>query len=113
MASGIYAGEAALEALAAGDPSRRGLAGYERRLNETFVLQDHRKLRRAPKLVLSDRVQHLYPQLVANTVEAMFRVDNPAPKPGLRRIVARERKRLKIRRRDLLRDAITGGRTFG
>ena len=51
------------------------------------MLRDHRKLRRAPKLVLSDRVQHLYPQLVAGTVEAMFRVDNPKPKPGLRRIV--------------------------
>lgn len=113
MASGIYAGEATLEALTARDPTRRGLAGYERRLEATFVLQDHRKLRRAPTLVLSDRVQHLYPQLVANTVEAMFRVDNPTPKPGLRRILNAERKRLKIRRRDLLRDAITGGRTFG
>ena len=65
MASGIVAGEAAGEALAAGDTSAAGLAGYERRLAATFVLRDHRKLRRAPELVLSDRVQHLYPQLVA------------------------------------------------
>lgn len=113
MASGIYAAEAVHEALEAGDTSRSGLAGYERRLNETFVLRDHRKLRRAPTLVLSDRVQHLYPRLVANTVEAMFQVDNPTPKPGLRRIVARERKRLGVRRRDLVRDAMTGARTFG
>ena len=112
MASGIAAGEATLEALAAGDPTRAGLAGYARRLESTFVLRDHRKLRRAPELVLSDRVQHLYPRLVANTVEAMFRVDNPAPKPGLRRILGRERKRLGIRRRDLLRDGLTGWRTF-
>ncbi|MET0458658.1 MAG: electron transfer flavoprotein, partial [Ilumatobacteraceae bacterium] len=74
---------------------------------------DHRKLRRAPELVLSDRVQHLYPQLVAGTVEAMFRVDNPHPKRGLRRILNAERKRLGIRRRDLLRDGLTGWRTFG
>ena len=112
MASGMYAGEAAVDALAAGDTSASGLAGYERRLSDTFVLRDHRKLRRAPKLVLSDRVQHLYPKLVAGTVEAMFRVDNPTPKPGLRRILAAERKRLGIRRRDLVRDAITGWRTF-
>jgi electron transfer flavoprotein-quinone oxidoreductase len=112
MASGMYAGEAAAEALAAGDASATGLAGYERRISDTFVLRDHRKLRRAPKLVLSDRVQHLYPKLVAGTVEAMFRVDNPNPKPGLRRIVAAERKRLGIRRRDLVRDTITGWRTF-
>ena len=77
MASGMYAGEAAAEALRADDTSAAGLAGYERRLGDTFVLRDHRKLRRAPSLVLSDRVQHLYPQMIANTVERMFRVDNP------------------------------------
>lgn len=113
MASGIAAGETAAEALAARDVSRAGLAGYERRLNETFVLRDHRKLRRAPALVLSDRVQHLYPELVANVVEGMFRVDNPAPKPGLRRLLAAERKRLGVRWRDLARDGLAGWRTFG
>ncbi len=112
MASGMYAGEAAAEGLAAGDTTSSGLAGYERRLSDTFVLRDHRKLRRAPKLVLSDRVQHRYPQLAADTVEAMFRVDNPTPKPGLRRILEAERKRLGIRRRDLVKDAIAGWRLF-
>jgi electron transfer flavoprotein-quinone oxidoreductase len=113
MASGIAAGEAAGEALAAGDTSRAGLAGYERRLAASFVLRDHRKLRRAPELVLSDRVQHLYPQLVAGVVEGKFRVDNPQPKPGVRRLLGRERKRLGIRRRDLVRDGLAGWRTFG
>ena len=113
MASGMYAGEAAVEAVRAGDTSASGLVGYQRRLSETFVLQDHRKLRRAPELVLSDRVQHLYPQMVANVVERMFRVDNPEPKPGLRRILKQERKRAGARRRDLLRDAITGFRSYG
>jgi hypothetical protein len=82
MASGMYAAEAAAEALTGGDTSAAGLAGYERRLNDTFVLRDHRKLRRAPSLVLSDRVQHLYPHMIANTVERMFQVDNPTPSPG-------------------------------
>jgi len=113
MASGMYAGEAAVEALAAGDTTAEGLAGYERRLNDTFVLRDHRKLRRAPSLVLSDRVQHLYPDMIANTVERMFRVDNPAPKPGLRRILDEERRRAGVRIRDLARDAIDGLRSFG
>ncbi len=113
MASGMYAGEAAAEALVAGDTSLRGLAGYERRLNATFVLRDHRKLRRAPHLVLSDRVQHLYPQLIAGVAEGMFRVDNPHPKPGLRRILDRERKKAGIRRRDLIRDGLDGLRSFG
>jgi electron transfer flavoprotein-quinone oxidoreductase len=113
MASGMYAGEAAVEAARAGDASERGLAGYQRRLAETFVLRDHRRLRRAPRLVLSDRVQHLYPQMVANTVERMFRVDNPAPKPGLRAILRQERKRAGVRVTDLARDGWTGFRSFG
>ncbi len=113
MASGMYAGEAAAEALAADDTSAAGLAGYERRLNDTFVLRDHRKLRRAPRLVLSDRVQHLYPDMIANTVERMFRVDNPTPKPGLRRILNQERKRAGVRLKDLASDALDGLRSFG
>jgi electron transfer flavoprotein-quinone oxidoreductase len=113
MASGIYAGEAAAEAVRGGDVSAAGLAGYQRRLSDTFVLRDHRKLRRAPELVLSDRVQHLYPTMVANVVERMFRVDNPTPKPGLRRILLQERKKAGVRRRDLLRDGWTGFRSFG
>jgi electron transfer flavoprotein-quinone oxidoreductase len=113
MASGMYAAEAAAEALAADDTSTAGLAGYERRLNDTFVLRDHRKLRRAPSLVLSDRVQHLYPHMIANTVERMFRVDNPQPKPGLRRILNEERKRAGVKLKDLASDALDGLRSFG
>lgn len=113
MASGMYAAEAAAEALAANDTSAVGLAGYERRLNDTFVLRDHRKLRRAPSLVLSDRVQHLYPHMIANTVERMFHVDNPAPKPGLRRVLNEERKRAGVKLKDLASDALDGLRSFG
>ncbi len=113
MASGMYAGEAVAEALRAGDTSASGLAGYERRLRDTFVLRDHDKLRLAPSLVLSDRVQHQYPGLVTNVVERMFQVDNPSPKPGLRRIVREERRRAGVRLRDLVKDAWTGLRSFG
>ena len=113
MASGMYAGEAVVEAIRGNDVGASGLAGYQRRLSDTFVLRDHRKLRRAPELVLSDRVQHLYPGMMANVAERMFRVDNPTPKPGLRRILGEERKRAGVRRRDLLRDGWTGFRSFG
>ncbi|MFM8383020.1 MAG: FAD-dependent oxidoreductase, partial [Actinomycetota bacterium] len=93
MASGMYAGRSAAAAVAAGDTSRRGLSGYRSLLENSFVLEDHRKLRKIPRLVLSDRVQHAYPQFVTSVVERMFRVDNPRPKPGLRRILREERKR--------------------
>lgn len=113
MASGMYAAETIVDALASGDTSAKGLAGYTKRLESTFVLKDHRKLRRTPQLVLSDRVQHMYPQLMANVAERMFRVDNPLPKPGLRKILADERKHLGVRTRDLLKDAWIGFRSFG
>jgi electron transfer flavoprotein-quinone oxidoreductase len=113
MASGMYAGEAIVDAIRDGDTSLIGLGGYERRLRDTFVLRDHRKLRRAPHLVLSDRVQHVYPQMIANVVEGMFHVDNPNPKPGLRKLLNRERKRAGVSLRDLARDGFDGWRTFG
>jgi electron transfer flavoprotein-quinone oxidoreductase len=113
MASGIYAGEAAVEALAAGDTTATGLRGYERRLNDTFVLRDHKRLHRAPAIVLSDRVQHMYPQMIANSVERMFRVDNPAPKPGLIRVLNQERKRAGLKVRHIVQDTLDGLRTFG
>jgi len=63
--------------------------------------------------VLSDRVQHKYPAFVAGVVERVFRVDNPHPKPGVRRIVREERKKSGIGLLDLLRDGWTGMRGFG
>lgn len=113
MASGMYAGEAAVDAISAGNTTASGLAGYRKRLEATFVLRDHKKLRRAPHLVLSDRVQHLYPQMVANVVERMFTVDNPNPKPGLRKILKQERKRAGVKLTDLAKDGWDGFRSFG
>lgn len=113
IASGAIAGEVAADALATGDVSAAGLRAYRRRLEEVFVLRDHRKLRRVPALVLGERVQRQYPELVCNVVERMFRVDNPDPKPGLNRIVLDEVRRAGLRWRDLARDAWAGLRSFG
>jgi electron transfer flavoprotein-quinone oxidoreductase len=113
MGSGMYAGQTAVEAISNGDVSQRGLGGYARRLSETFVLRDHRKLRRAPELVLSDRVQHLYPSMLTGIAERMFRVDNPLAKPGLRRIIREERKRAGVRIGGLVRDGHDAFRSFG
>jgi len=50
---------------------------------------------------------------VCDIVEGMFRVDNPQPKPGLRRIARREIRRSGVRLRDLARDARDGWKAFG
>ena len=113
MASGMYAGEAAAKAIQNGNVTASGLQSYTKKLNETFVLKDHKKLRKIPHLVLSDRVQHKYPGFVTGIVERMFRVENPHPKPGVRRIVREERKKAGISLMDLVRDALTGLKGFG
>ena len=113
MGSGMYAGRAAAQALTRGNTDADGLKAYLTMLQGSFVFKDHQKLQHIPHLVLSDRVQQQYPSFIANLVERMFRVDNPAPKPGLRRILREERKRAGIRWRDLLSDGWTGMKGFG
>jgi electron transfer flavoprotein-quinone oxidoreductase len=113
IGSGLVAGEVAAGALGAGDTSLARLGTYRRRLSRSFVLADHKRLRNVPHLVLSDRVQHRYPQLACAVAERMFRVDNPVPKPGLRRILRQEATRAGVRLRDVARDAWTAARGFG
>jgi electron transfer flavoprotein-quinone oxidoreductase len=110
LGAGMYAGRAAADALRAGDTTRRGLGGYRRLLEESFVLADHRKLRDFPGLVLSERMQHNYPALVCDLVQGLFQVDNPRPKAGLARLLRASAKANGVRLRDLARDAWTGMR---
>ncbi|WP_236788568.1 FAD-dependent oxidoreductase [Amycolatopsis sp. GM8] len=110
IGAGMYAGRAAAAAVKSGDVSKTGLAGYRTMLERSFVLTDHRKLRDFPGLVLSDRMQQRYPGLVCDLVQGMFQVDNPLPKPGLRKLLRRATRDNGVRLRDLLRDGWTGMR---
>lgn len=113
MGAGVAAGETAVEAIRSGDTTDPGLSGYRERLEEGFVLADHRRFRDAPELVLSERVQQRYPALVAGMLEEMFTVTNPKPKRGAIAIARRQLKRNGIRWRDLIRDGWKIFRTFG
>jgi electron transfer flavoprotein-quinone oxidoreductase len=113
IGSGAAAGRQAARAAAHGDTTAAALSGYRDELEGNFVLTDHRKLRLAPHLVLSERAQRRYPQIACDVVEAMFRVDNPAPKPGLGRIVRKALRAHKVRLRDLARDGRDAWRSFG
>jgi electron transfer flavoprotein-quinone oxidoreductase len=112
LGAGMYAGRAAASAIAAGDTSKAGLAGYRTMLEDSFVLADHRKLRNIPGLVLSERMQQRYPGLVCDLAQGMFQVDNPQPKPGLRKLLRKARRTHGVRVRDLLKDAITAMRSL-
>ncbi len=113
IGSGYAAGRAADRALTAGDCSTRGLASYRADLEGQFVLADHKRLRRAPALVLSDRVQRRYPGLLCDLAEGMFTVTNPAPKPGGLRVTRDAAARHGVTLRQLAVDTLRGLRIFG
>jgi electron transfer flavoprotein-quinone oxidoreductase len=112
IGSGYAAGQAAADAIAAGDTTARRLASYRRSLESSFVLADHKRLRRAPKLLLSDRVQRQYPKLACDVAAGMFTVGNPAPKPGILALTRRAARRSGVSMRHLIGDALAAGRVF-
>lgn len=113
IGSGSEAAKVALGALDKGDFSAGELSAYSDRLHRSFVLADHKKLRRAPGLVLSDRVQQRYPHLVCDLAEAVFTVTNPIPKRGMASLLRHSAKANGVKLRDLARDGLTALRTFG
>jgi electron transfer flavoprotein-quinone oxidoreductase len=113
IGSGYAAGTAADRAIATGDCSARGLASYRADLERQFVLADHKRLRNAPALVLSDRVQHRYPGLICDLVEGMFTVTNPIPKAGGLRLTRAAAAKHGVKLRELAADTLRGMRIFG
>ncbi len=114
IGGGKAAGDAAVAALDSGrSGSKAMVADYRSRLHGTFVLADHKKLRKAPGLVLSDRVQFRYPQLVCDLLEGVFWVDNPNPKPGIVKLFFRTLKNSPLKLRHVIKDAWLGLRTYG
>jgi len=112
IGSGLAAGRTAAAAIASGDCSQAGLRGYRKALEANFVLQDHHRLRRAPSLILSERMQGPYPRLICDIAEQMFTVINPDPKPGLARLLHQSVKARGVKWRDLARDGIETIRVF-
>lgn len=113
IGSGSAAGKAAARAIRRGDTSALGLDSYRTRIEATFVMKDHRKLRDAPHLVMGELAQQKLPPLACSVAERMFRVDNPDPKPGLRRILRSEMKANGVRLRDAASQGLRALRTFG
>ena len=113
IGSGYAAGRAADRALRAGDCSALGLASYRADLEGQFVLADHKRLRKAPALVLSERVQQRYPGLLCDLAEGMFTVTNPVPKAGGLRITRDVAARHGVKLRELAADTVRGMRIFG
>jgi electron transfer flavoprotein-quinone oxidoreductase len=113
IGSGFAAGRAVDRAITSGDCSKDGLSSYRADLEGQFVLADHKRLRKAPALVLSERVQHRYPGLLCDLADGMFTVTNPTPKPGGLRVTRDAAAKHGVRLRELAADTLRGMRIFG
>jgi electron transfer flavoprotein-quinone oxidoreductase len=108
--SGTLAGEAVAEAHAAEDHSARSLAGYQRKLERSFVLQDLKNFRRAPRLLEIDRLYQQYPELICDYMDRTYRIDGN-PKEGLLDMGLKMARR-QVGMKNVLRDAWTAWRSI-
>jgi electron transfer flavoprotein-quinone oxidoreductase len=92
IASGCHAARAALAARAASDFSAAGLASYERRLRESFVLRDLQTGRAIPRFIENPRLFSFYPQAVTALLQQVFTV-GPGPSSKLAATVWRQARR--------------------
>jgi electron transfer flavoprotein-quinone oxidoreductase len=112
IASGAAAGAVAAGAVTAATTDARALSAYERRLRDSFVLRDFHRFRRAPALVMSERMQNDYPTLMTS-LAARALASHGLPRPKLARLAWQEVRRAGVPPWQLLRDLWTGGRAFG
>ena len=111
MQSGLAAAETAIQACQRGEFSARALAVYEKQLKLRNVLTDFRAYRHAPAFVNGARLQNLYPELIARSMENLFRV-NGAPKQKILPLAYRMTRQLEIKPGQLLRDAYQVARSY-
>jgi electron transfer flavoprotein-quinone oxidoreductase len=110
IASGLEAAATAQLAHADHDFSAQSMARYRKRLESNFVLKDLKKFKRAPAFVNNERLQNVYPELLCETMENIFR-SNGTPRRKIGR-VAFDTLRRKVPLRTLLRDGWQAGRAL-
>lgn len=110
IASGLAAAATAQQAHANRDFSAESMARYRKQLEASFVLQDLKKFRRAPAFVNNERLQNVYPELLCEAAERVFRSDGkPRRKIGR---TAFDVLRGKVPLLTLLRDGWQAGRAL-
>ncbi|MEO6889663.1 MAG: FAD-dependent oxidoreductase [Ktedonobacteraceae bacterium] len=110
IASGLAAAATAQEAHASNDFSAVSMSHYRKRLEEGFVLQDMKRFRNAPNFINNERLQNLYPELLCQAAENVFRSDGK-PRRKLGRTLL-DTLRGKVPLRTLLRDSWQAGRAL-
>ena len=110
--SGIAAGETAIAAYHEQDFSAASLARYETALKARHVLGDFHGYRHAPAMVNSERLQNLYPAVIAHAAEQIFRVRGE-PKQKIGPIALEALRQHKVAPVELIQDMLNAGRSFG
>lgn len=111
MASGIAVGEAADAARKAGGMTAANLAAYERSLRTRNVLQDMEEFSRAPLYLKNERLFDVYPRLLIDLAERVYRVDGTA-RERIMGIVLDEANASGVSKLRLLLDLLKGARSM-
>jgi len=112
IASGAAAGNTAAEAAASGHAGAAALRAYRSRLEQSFVLRDFRRFRRAPAFVMSERFQNVYPALMTSLAEKAL-ASRGQPRSKLIALAREELRRAGVPAWGAMRDIWRGGRAFG
>src|SRR2546429_489098 len=110
IASGLAAAETIKQAHAESDFSALSMSRYRKRLEQSFVLQDLKRFRRAPDFVNNERLQNMYPELLCQVAENVFRSDG-RPRHKIGRVMF-DTLRGKVPLRTLLRDGWQAARAL-
>ena len=87
LESGRLAGEAAIRAVRAKDPSQTSLASYRSALEQSFVLKELRAFRGYPGVFRNPRLYGAYPEIVTSLMHHAFFTDG-AGRPHLRKLLS-------------------------
>ncbi len=108
--SGILAARTVIDAHERKDFSRKTLKRYKERLDLSWVMQDLKGFRNAPKMLHIDRIYNEYPELVCSMMEHIYRIDG-TPKTSIPKLMLREA-REKVGLKNLLGDLFTAWRAL-
>ena len=110
IASGLAAAATAQEAHSQGNFSPASMARYRQRLEKSFVLQDLKRFKRAPAFLNNDRLLHVYPELLCQAAENVFRSDGKPRRKLGRTIYGAMRSKVPLR--TMLRDGWQAARAL-
>ncbi len=111
VGSGIQAAETVLEANEKGDFSAGQMAGYKRRLQNSYIWKDFERFSEMESVVWNPRFHKTYPALVEGVFTEMFTQDE-TPKKKTRDVVREQMKQMGVSPFTMAKDAFTAGKNL-